>query len=291
LSERTADAMPTDTPDAVRVPTPEPARRSKGGAPKGNVNGARDPRFTLAMRKAQALARRVAGKLRRSAESEARAVVAECGLADSPLAGRLARRLASADHEIATLRRVVNRVGRVKRTGALTPAYERLVSLERDDRVELRSLIDRLGEIRANSGAMVGELAKLLTSSFERERATASVAPSPAAFAPSIDAATVTEPPTLADDPRSVAARADADAWTGDDDPGESFDAPDDFAKPDPPFAAEPVPPRVKSAETVQPVAPTPTRPSFRPGVDGPRTSGRWTPLDGREHGGDDFDD
>jgi hypothetical protein len=125
------------------------SKRGKGGAPAGNVNHADDPKFTLAMREAKALAKRNRSRRRRSRHDDAKAILAECGLSDSPLAKRLGVRLAQLDHEIDECERITNRIGRVKRDGSLSPVFERYLTLTQNDRAELVKLLDRLAELKA----------------------------------------------------------------------------------------------------------------------------------------------
>jgi len=147
---RTEAAGDPGVPGAPRG-VPNAARGTRRGPPKGtgNVNAAKDPAFTLAMREARRLARRGRRKRHVSLLDAARATVAECGLADSPLGERIAQRLAQVELEIVELGRVVERTGRVKRTGELTPSYEKRLALIREDRVELRALVDKLAEVLA----------------------------------------------------------------------------------------------------------------------------------------------
>jgi len=127
------------------------ATKGRPGAPKGNVNRAVDPKFTLAMREAQRVARRNRRRRHAGHLAEARAIVAECGLADSPLAETVAVRVAQIESEIDELGMIVERVGRTKRDGSLNPAYERRLNLIATDRVELRQLLDRLIELKAST--------------------------------------------------------------------------------------------------------------------------------------------
>jgi hypothetical protein len=147
------DETPIDDPSPDPSPpthddAPAKAARGRGGAPVGNVNAARDPKFTRAMRDAQAVAKRNRARRRRSRHDDAKAILAECGLSDSPLAQRLGVRLAQLDHEIDECERITNRVGRVRRDHSLSPVFERYLSLTQADRVELVKLIDRLAELR-----------------------------------------------------------------------------------------------------------------------------------------------
>ncbi|HEX4823260.1 MAG TPA: hypothetical protein VFV19_03010 [Candidatus Polarisedimenticolaceae bacterium] len=139
------------------TPTTDPAKPRRGGAPKGNVNAARDPEFTLRMREARRLAKRGEGERLKKHVAEALRVILEAGIAASPIGERLARRLARAEHEIETMAKIVDRTGRVRRDGSLTPTYERLVSLEKEDRAEVRQLIDRLAELKAQAAPHAAE--------------------------------------------------------------------------------------------------------------------------------------
>lgn len=154
--EKPADPLPSDPPPGDRVKRPLPNR--KGGAPRGNVNGARDPSFTLAMREARKAARKGRRKRHGSHLDAARATVAECGLEDSPLGERIAQRLAQVEHEIDELGRVVERIGRVKRNGELCPPYEKRLTLIREDRAELRALVDKLAEVLAAQPSVETEI-------------------------------------------------------------------------------------------------------------------------------------
>lgn len=151
-----ADVVSADHPATARTETPEKAKRNRGGAPKGNVNRATDKKFTVAMREAQELAKRGAQRRRRAHLDDGRRIVEEAGLGDSPLAERLAARFGDVEAEITELRRIVTRVGRTKRTGDLSPAFERYLQLQREDRAELRAIVDRLAELRAHDGAGEG---------------------------------------------------------------------------------------------------------------------------------------
>jgi hypothetical protein len=95
----------------------------------------------------------------------------------------------------------------------------------------------------------------------------------------------VTDAPPLPDAPRVSTAHGGAETWSDDDEPD------DDFAKPDP-FEALPSPTTKAAPAPVaaRPSTPTPTRSKYTPGRDGPATSGRWQPLDGRESA-ESFDD
>jgi hypothetical protein len=230
------------------------------------------------MREAQRLAKRAARKLRRSAEGEALDVIESLGLADHPLARRLARRLAGVESEIGMLKRIVARVGRVKRGGDLTEPYERLLTLENQDRAELRALLDRLAEIVAKGG-QGGEFTRLVLASLDAEerasvgRGFAPVAAPAAAVAPQSDAGAPDDASPLPDAPRSVVDRAEAAAWSDDADP-DAFDAPDPFESLPTPKAERPPAP---VAARPGPTTPATTEPVFRPGIDGP--VGSWTDL------------
>lgn len=143
----------------------EPARPAKKCGRKpgdpNNTGRSRDPKWTRAMKAAIVASRR--GRRRRLAGhlADARRTVAECGMADSPLGERIAHRLAQIEHEIGELGSVVERVGgsgRVKRDGTLSPAYEKRLSLIRDDRAELRALVDRLAEVLAAKPKEAGDI-------------------------------------------------------------------------------------------------------------------------------------
>lgn len=134
---KTAAGKPGDPPGGART-----------GAPKGNINAARDKGFTSAMKRAQAAARK--GRARRRAEclKQARATIAEVGLSDSPLGERTAQRIAHVEAEILELELIVKRVGRTRRDGSLSPAYTRMLQLIETDRFELRNLVDRFAELQ-----------------------------------------------------------------------------------------------------------------------------------------------
>lgn len=91
----------------------------------------------------------------------ARRVVAECGLGESPLGERIAVRLADVEWEIDELQRIVERVGRTRRDGSLSAPYEKKLVLIREDRAEIRALVDRLVELRR--GGREGEERGALT--------------------------------------------------------------------------------------------------------------------------------
>jgi hypothetical protein len=110
------------------------------------------------MFEAQRLAKRDATKRLKGHLAEARRLVREAGIADSPIGERLARRLARGEHEIEMMSKIVDRVGRVRRAGELTAPYERLISLEREDRAEVRQLIDRLAELKAQATPLDAEV-------------------------------------------------------------------------------------------------------------------------------------
>ena len=143
--------MSTTTPPDV--PAPDRPKRNRGGAPKGNVNAALDPQFQRRMREAQRLAARGRRKRHRDHLAAARAAIAEAGLQGSLLGERVAVRLAQIETEVVEMQRVIDRSGRTRRDLSLTPPYERMLSLIREDRVELRALIDKLGEAAEAQGA------------------------------------------------------------------------------------------------------------------------------------------
>ena len=134
----------------------EPARskptKNRGGAPAGNVNAARDPEFQLRMRDAQRLAKR--GRRNRQVENLADALelVEQAGLGGTPAGDYVARRVAMVENEIAELEAIVQRSGRTRRDGSLTPPYERLLMLLGQDRAELRQLVEQLAEVLAAKG-------------------------------------------------------------------------------------------------------------------------------------------
>lgn len=152
-TENVAHPRPKKSPggassdSAELVPAAPAPERKKGGAPRGNVNAARDKRFTRAMKAAQEAARRGRRRRRELHQVEAHEVIREAGLVDSPLGKRLAHRLGAIDHEIDELTRIVERVGRTRRDGTIGPVYEKLLQLTQQDRQELRQLIDRLAAL------------------------------------------------------------------------------------------------------------------------------------------------
>ena len=149
MTERQPPETPPPDPSTDdRAETPASATPNRGGAPKGNVNAATDPEFTIAMRNAQRLARRNRTRRHASHLAAAREIVRECGLEGSPLAETVARRVGQVEAEIEELGIVVERVGRTKRDGTLNPSYERRLLLIGQDRQELRQLLDRLIELR-----------------------------------------------------------------------------------------------------------------------------------------------
>ncbi len=153
---------PEDPPKGVRPTPAETPLKRRRGAPKGNVNRAKDPRFTLAMREAQRLARRGRQRRRRGHLAEARRIVAEAGLGKSPLGERIALRLADVEAEIDELQRIVERVGRTRRDGSLCEPYKRRLALIGEDRAEIRALVDRLVELRRPGNEEHGALSKFL---------------------------------------------------------------------------------------------------------------------------------
>jgi hypothetical protein len=157
-SKRSAADSPQDRPQLGQDHVAEPAAKRRGGAPKGNTNAAKDPKFTRAMREAIAVSKRNRRRRKAGHLATARAVVHETGLGRSPLGERIAVRLSDVESEIDELGRVVDRVGRVKRSGDLSPAYERRLALIGQDRVELRSLVDRLAEAAGAGGASCATL-------------------------------------------------------------------------------------------------------------------------------------
>jgi hypothetical protein len=141
--------IPADTVSA------DPPKRRRGGAPRHNANRATDPKFQLRMRAAQRLAARGRRKRQREDLAAAREAIAEVGLEGSPLGERVAMRLAQIETEIGELQRIVDRSGRVRRDLSLSPPYERMLLLIKEDRAELRALVDKLGEIAAAQGAQL----------------------------------------------------------------------------------------------------------------------------------------
>ncbi len=133
-------------PDEPTEPdSPVPSLR-RPGAPKNNVNAAKDPAFTLAMRAAQRLSRKTRAKRHAAHLAEAKRMVTEAGYGASPIAANIARRIGEVEAEIEELGIVVDRIGRTKRDGTLCPPYERRLNLIGQDRQELRQLLDRLIE-------------------------------------------------------------------------------------------------------------------------------------------------
>jgi hypothetical protein len=131
-------------------PATAPASKAKRGpgAPKANQNAR-----THGLHSKQQRAQRRRDGDWRAALAQAEAVIAAVSLKDDPLGERLARRLAEIDYESAMLEGFVDRRGRTNNDGTLKPAYERLLQMRSADLQECRRLIEKLAELKANTGA------------------------------------------------------------------------------------------------------------------------------------------
>jgi hypothetical protein len=225
-------------------------------------------------------------KLFKSCAAEGLEAVEEAGIAEMALGRRLGRRLAGTEFAIARLHRHNERRRPFDKNGNPKPSFLLELQLEREDRAEMRALIDRLAEIMQRSDRPSAWASLVLDSFTPEERATHGagfhvepITAPHASVASTIDAGAPDDARLLLDAPRVSTANGDADAWERDDEPADDFDAPTAFER-------LPLPPPTKSAAPQRPTTPTPTTNS----VSGPRTSGTWRSLDdGRVV--DDFDD
>ncbi|MCU0223161.1 MAG: hypothetical protein MUF27_03655 [Acidobacteria bacterium] len=136
---------------------PKKGRQTRPGAPDGNLNfcggDTRQKELALLGRLSKRERREQMDVHRRTAEKEARAILRECNLGDSPLAARIARRLADIETEIARVQILVNGShGRFNKERQETPAYSRLMQLIGTDRAEIVKLLDRLTAAMAAAG-------------------------------------------------------------------------------------------------------------------------------------------
>ena len=137
---------------------PVPAPKGKGGPPLGNLNASKDAEFALRMRRARRLAKRGSARVRRECAARTDALLREMCLEASPLARRLGARLTSLDFRIIEADRISNRVDfkMVRADHSIAPIVQFQTSLEREDRVECRKLLDDLAVLqRANGGAVI----------------------------------------------------------------------------------------------------------------------------------------
>jgi hypothetical protein len=146
-------AVVTPSSAVEHTPTPSP-RKGRGGAPGGERNG----NFVHGLYSHVQAAYRTRTKLWTECQREALQIVTEAGIDVDMIGRRLARRLAETEFDIAKLHQHNTRRGSLDKRGVPKPAFERELQLKREDRVELRGLVDKLAEIRLTSiSAAAGE--------------------------------------------------------------------------------------------------------------------------------------
>jgi hypothetical protein len=134
----------TDTPPSAETaapPQPE-AKRGKGGAPRGNVNAARDKAFAQFMKRMQADGRRRNDRFFRTAVAQQEAVLASLGMSDDAIAIDMVRVRVNIQAEAERLRDFVDKRGRTDAKGNLKPAYEALLRIQREELPEARRLLE-----------------------------------------------------------------------------------------------------------------------------------------------------
>lgn len=140
-----ADASPSDH----HAPVPEAPHKGKGGAPRGNVNAAKDADFVLKMRKARRQVKKASARIRRECAARTAAIIAALKLDAHPLAHRLGSRLTSLDFKIIEVNRLADKLPKTTSDGSIASCYALGISLEREDRVECMKMLTMLAEIMA----------------------------------------------------------------------------------------------------------------------------------------------
>lgn len=165
-----AEVVPNSGPDSVQNPPSGSVRRSKGGAPKGNYNFASNRKGISAQRARElaTLARLTKGKLKAERDSlrgkvqrDGREILRELGLSTSPFAKRLVSRLVDVEVEIERLRVLCDGPhGRFTGEREPTRAYSLMLDLIRQDRTELRQILDQFaagrgGEVKVPDAGLL----------------------------------------------------------------------------------------------------------------------------------------
>lgn len=130
--------------------SPGQQSRAKGtrrrGAQPGNTNHLQ---AGLLAQQGEAAQRRKA--LGKAAQQEVNALLVSLGLHENPLAQRIARRMVSAEIEIAMLEKHVEQRGRFDSKGQPRKAYEMLVDVTKNDLEGCRRMLDALAEVVAGT--------------------------------------------------------------------------------------------------------------------------------------------
>lgn len=162
-----AAASPPGSASASATPAADAPKRRPGGQ-KGNRNAVTHGAY---LHEGKRDRRTLRDRARRRWEAEATATMAALGLLQHPLAPRLQRRLADTETEIDRLRTYIDGKGRHDNKGGIRPAYTLYLDLQKQDRAELRALVDRLAEIAGQGSSSPDTLGAAMDKLEARERA------------------------------------------------------------------------------------------------------------------------